>query len=201
MNNNNLPLQLSPDKTNVFLPQTHSNITNVSAIWWPGVSIPKAVRGLTSATICLCAEKSWLKLGLLRQPDGRQTVSICYNSSVRKSIVRPTPVPTGEYVCFEIDVNPKSSQVTFWVNDRGLDMGVLPGFEGGGQQAFWVASATSDAHLISGKFSDCAFATQSGWIACDMSENDLGRYNVLEYHQLEVLSRNSFALSDKRSAA
>jgi len=192
---------LSPDPAKVCISRSHSKITNISALWWPGVSIPSRVHGVTSANISLESEQGcMLKAGLMRSRHGLVSLWLTYISPSRRVIARPEFLSDFECIYFEIDTHPTTSQVTFWINDKGLDMGVLPGFEYGAQRYAIEAHATQDAHLFSGKFTDCAFASTSGWIACDLSKSQVGHSNLQDHHTVDILSLSSIAIGDKRSA-
>jgi hypothetical protein len=107
----------------------------------------------------------------------------------------------GDYVYLEVDLDPKTSQVTFWVNDRGADMGVLRGFEGGAQKASWAAGTKfKTTQLMNAKFADCAYATAEGWKASAFTSDDILRRKA-KVHDLVMVSSTGITFGDKRFVA
>jgi len=80
-------------------------------------------------------------------------------------------------------------------------MGVLPGFEGGVQQASWGARTHANGNLLNVKLTNCAYATATGWVACDLGKCDIGHQNLQDHHHVEQLSQSSFAIGARRLTA
>jgi len=202
MKNDNSNLPLSRGITKVLFSQSHSSITNIAANWWPTVGAEMAVKSMSMSCISLATTNgAKLTTGLIRLQDGRLGLARFIISSNKKAIVAPEVLPKCDYVYLEIDVNPRNSQVTFWANDRGFDMGVLPGFEGGVQQASWGARTHANGNLLNVKLTNCAYATATGWVACDLGKCDIGHQNLQDHHHVEQLSQSSFAIGARRLTA
>jgi len=175
-------------------------ITNVSGMLYSTQKISIPSTGFSTVMLSLITDNgSWLKAGVMRNGRGDQLLTIGYNSPTRQAMVMPRPIPLGDYVYLEIDINAKSSQVTVWVNDKGLDLGVLPGFKGGTSRAAWVVRSTPDTHLYSGKLVNCAIATADGWSSCSWDKYAFQKDDLKDHHFTSLLSSHSFAFGDKRS--
>lgn len=142
-----------------------------------------------------------LRLGMMYHPRNRLTLSLWYGSSNQKAMAMPTPITIGESAYFEIDVNPLTSQVTFWVNEQGMDMGVLRGFKGGAQRASWVAVAGPNDHLPNGSFTDCAIAHAEGWESCKFLKSDAAQLILQPHHKVELIAADAIAYAEMRSMA
>jgi hypothetical protein len=196
----NYSIPSSQENAKILFTQQRAHVTNVSAIWRPDAKT--SATGVASANVSLTAANgNWLRAGVLRGSKGMFVLSLSYSSPERKCIAPSRSVPAlsqGDNVYLEIDVDPKDSRVVFWVNNVGLDMGVLPGFKGGAPQVSWLAQAGSNSHMINGQLTDCAFATAAGWTACDLGKCEVGHQNLQDHHLVEQLSPNGFAVGDRR---
>lgn len=184
-----------------------AGIANVAARWsLSGMNVADHV-GITVGLISLLAENgNALKAGVDRlviKGVSKLSLSLSYVSPERKCFAKKPGnvaqlLTDKDYIYFEIDVETKTSRVVFWINDLGLDMGVLPGFENGAISAVWGAKASPGAHMIGGQFADCAYATAAGWQSSDFNNCTIAHNNLESHHYVEVLSSHAIALGDKR---
>jgi hypothetical protein len=147
------------------------------------------------------ADNSRLLAGVFYAPNRKLRLTLWHGTPERHVIAKPTELTTNDSFYLEIDVNPKNSQVTFWINERGMDMGVLSGFKGGANKVGWAAHASSAVHLPNCSFTDCALASKDGWLACDLGKADTNHANIQSYHSVELLSPNHISITNKRAVA
>ena len=147
------------------------------------------------------ADNTRLQAGVFHTPDRRLLLSLWHGTIYKHAITKQSELNASDSIYLEIDVNPKNSQVTFWVNEQGLDMGVLSGFKGGANRAGWFVSSTSSIHLPNCSFADIALASKDGWLPCDLGKAATHHMNIQSYHSVELLSSNHISITNKLAVA
>jgi hypothetical protein len=105
----------------------------------------------------------------------------------------------NEPVHLELDIDPTTSDIVFWINDKGLDMGVIPGFKGGADSVRWHAGANRNRDKLNGKLTDCAIANASGWNSASFRDEHVNRDQLQDDHSFELFSPNCIAIGGSRS--
>jgi hypothetical protein len=100
----------------------------------------------------------------------------------------------------ELDIDPNTSNVVFWVNDKGMDMGVIPGYVGGAARVRWMVAGNSQ-EMPDGKLTDCAVATSAGWKAAALRQDHINRDYLHPDHTFDIVSHNSISFGNRRFAA
>jgi len=186
--------------------QYHQRITNVAARFYlleePTSSVQKL--GYADVSLLIVTKSGcMLRICCYRNSEGLFKLNFIYKSPFQRLLytnAKFSPA-TRDYIYLEIDIEVKSSNVVFWLNDQGFDMGFLPGFEQGGDQAIWRPSAFGDEYMIEGKLTECAFATPSGWRKASFNSSSLVMHNIGAHHYVRILSTNSASFGDKRFGA
>ncbi len=189
----------------VAVTQRLSGITNASATWSPGDNSNHSRQRLkfSSASFNLSSNEGYsLRLRLLRKPmlPGLDLL-FSYKTPTGISFSPMLTLPAKQAVYFELDVDPRNSNVKFWIDHQGYDMGVLRGFKGGGDEVAWGADAVNHTPLIDGRFANCALATVAGWQHADLPGSTLTSNNLHTSHKVEVFGLGGIAFGDKRYTA
>lgn len=177
-------------------------ITNFSGVWNLDSDASKAAKGgMAYSTLGLTSIKGTsVGLGVVNlNPGGFGIVGI-YKNAKRTFVTALMPLPKTDAVCFEIDIDRQSGQTNLWIDDKGLDLGVLKGFENGAHNAALTMGAIrSGDHLLSGRFTNCAVAVDGQWQQARLSP--LQKENaILPHHEARVLAQDSVLIRDLRTA-
>jgi len=187
--------------SHAFITHKQPNLTNASFRWLPDASMAKNPAGVFGVTLMSQGKLFTLTtmLGSLGH-DGFGAVLV-YDSPTRAILSERILVPQNEPIHVELDIDPKTSRVVFWLNDTGRDLGVLPGFEGGADSVKWISTGYRNTEKFSGKLSECAVATAAGWASTVFSEKHISSGLLHDDHVFQVNSRNNITIGNSRLLA
>jgi hypothetical protein len=151
-------------------------ISNVQGIWHFASARPKVAPdgGAYSAVTLYNLYGYKASLGIMKVRTGDYAGFAAYVTPQGARVTNLLKLPKADSYCLEADVDQKTGQTTFWVNDSGWDMGVLQGFKGGAHFAGFSSGAIgAGTHLLSGRFANCAVAREGKWDAAPLSRDTL----------------------------
>jgi len=157
-------------------------MTNIAGTWESDAVESKIAvnSGGAYQMISLCTlSDHHATLGVGTDYNGNMFAFGAYLTPEKARVTDPVALPLNTSSCaLEIDINHKTGQTTFWINDTGLDMGRLEGFKGGAHFGLWGGGATSKAdHMLSGSFTNCATASKNlPWVKANLSKDTLLGY-------------------------
>ena len=180
----------------------HVGITNASFRWEPSEIAFEKLKGFSTVYTVVTdkKEKFVAKLGLMKA-NNDLVLTFLYYAPGLVSRSEWLSVAKDQPLHLELDIDPKTSNVVYWVNDKGMDMGVLPGFKGGADRAVWAAFGMQGGDMLSGKLSNCAYATAAGWRATAFGKEHIVRNDLHPDHSVETLAHNSIAIGNSRFVA
>jgi len=188
----------STRRSRAYVYHAQQNVTNASFRWQPDAGNSEKAVGRVFVTLIGKDDRHQITAMLTSFGNGLQAIFI-HHSPSSAPVSERTAVSMNESIHMELDVDPKTSNVVFWINDKGMDMGIIPGFEGGASAARWMATGDRHAHKLTGKLTDCAVATTDGWRATRFRDEHVNRQDLHEDHIFDVSSPNSIAIGGLRS--
>jgi len=187
-------------RSRAFMSLEKTNLTNASFKWQPDANLLSSASGFSSVIVSLCSRNKSYNVNVMVQRTGKSLSALfVYDTSTSGHDTIRIPLPLDQAVHLELDINPKTSNVVYWVNDKGMDMGVLPGFKGGAEEAYWTVCGFHGHDMMFGKMLDCAFATSEGWQATSFRPNRLNLDNLHKDHLVEILDNNSINFGNQPS--
>jgi len=177
-------------------------ITNISGVWHVDSNNSKlTVDGGAGSMLCLStAAGSHLVFGIMKVHPDTMAAFAVHITPQRTRSTPLIPLAKSDSYCLETDIDRKTGQTNVWVNDVGLDMGVLKALKGGAHSAsFAVAASQPGDHLLSGRFTNCAIAKAGQWVAAAFDETLQGG-NLALHHDVKIAAPNSLSCRDLRSS-
>jgi hypothetical protein len=184
-----------------FISHTRPNLTNASFLWHPSAATPENPTH-SSVSVALASNKHGCMVvaTISRSLTGFGAKFIYYTpSSARHS--KSISVALNEPVYVELDIDSKAGKVVYWINDKGMDMGVLDGFKGGADRVRWLAAARGQLNVHGGELTDCAVATEAGWEAAAFRDEHVDANQLHTDHIFKVSSHNSIVFGYSPSLA
>ncbi len=184
-----------------FVTHSRPNLTHASFRWQPSAITPENPTH-SDVSVALASNKSGCMVvaTITRTLSGFGVKFIYYTPSAARHS-ESIPVAMNEPVHVELDIDPKTSNVVFWINDKGMDMGVLDGFKGGADRARWLAAGRHARVVHGGELRDCAVATAAGWEAAAFRDEHVNDYQLHTEHTFKVSSHNSIVFGHSSSLA
>ncbi|HVU37316.1 MAG TPA: hypothetical protein VHC95_03210 [Opitutales bacterium] len=163
---------------NLNLPQIRP-LTNAAGVWVPESveSLIATEQGAAFKTVSLATLGCFrATVGVGRDQAGNIFAFGSHASLQPRqtSVTDVVPLPKADSYAMEVDIDAKTGHTRFWVNDVGIDVGVLAGFKGGAHFAgFGGGTLVLGDHMLSGRFTNCAVATAKGWQPASLANNQL----------------------------
>jgi len=193
---------LNPDGMNpTALPDKTPALTNFSGVWAFDSKESKVTNGgMAYGTMGLSSKDASVGIGIINHKPGGFAIVGVYKTPERILVTPSLKLPKGDSFCFEIDIDRKSGQTNLWINDEGLNLGILKGFENGAHGAALALGAVRYGdHLLSGRFTDCALAVDGQWQqACVMATQKDSK--ILPHHEVGIIASNGMYARDLRTA-
>ncbi|HVU37317.1 MAG TPA: hypothetical protein VHC95_03215 [Opitutales bacterium] len=179
-------------------------ITNVAAVWEPEASTAKisSIDGGAYKVISLnslAGHRACVGIGL--DYSGSPVAFGVYTTHQTVKITDPLPLSAdAKSYALEVDLDHKTGQTTFWINDVGLDMGVLDGFKGGAHFAgFGGGTMKPNDQMLSGRLSKCAVGSVNRWRPAELSTQTM--LSCMPPHVEIKTKGDSYTCRDLRSVA
>jgi len=176
--------------------------SNVSGIWKFDLTKSKVTHnGAAYAVTSLAsARNAMVQFGIVNLGSHGFAAIGMYRTPEKTRLTAPMALPKADSYCFEIDMDAQTGQTNFWVNDQGWDMGVLKGFKGGAHvSAFGAGALHPGDHLLSGRFTDCAYAVDGQWQKAEF-KRELAKNNLALHQESTMLAADSVSFRDLRTA-
>jgi len=198
MKNDNPSSKLNVSRA--LISYNHPNLTNASFRWQPDAIIPENP-SQSDVSVGLSSKRGYMVVvSITRSRDGLSVVFMHYGPGTVRHM-QPIAVAIDKPIHVELDIDPKTSNVVYWVNDKGMDMGVLDGFKGGADSVRWLAGGHDMRTIHGGEFMDCSVATEAGWRPAGFRSEHVEADELHPSHALKVSSHNSIVFGHSSAVA